>query len=387
MPSRKSLPRRATTVTSSWCRTYRPRRRVVIRPAFFSTPGAGISPARSCRAPAPARWWCTRCGRGCGTCASAPGGTARSSAGRAARPSAGRPARGAGRVVSTGCQPCRCSTIRWGQPRLVGTSSSPPSPVAVRPSPSLSTVIRPAASSSVTAEDTDASASLSPLCRSRSVLRRASAASWCRSRDHASAKNASSQSWRNCRSHALVRGGSASSRSVNSSCRGPAPRPAPASGGAALVGERAAPRHVVGERAGELQGAVHELLVRQLVQQVQLLGERAAGQRRAARHPGAGQEQVGERRPPQEVRLAHAVREMRVQPCGHRRHPGLETGVVGRLGQRVQRHAQLGQRRDHHGDPLRPQPGDVDVHAHAPMVHPATDSGSPIDGRRQPGPR
>lgn len=37
IPSRKSLPSRATTVRSSWCSTYRPRRRVVIRPAFLST--------------------------------------------------------------------------------------------------------------------------------------------------------------------------------------------------------------------------------------------------------------------------------------------------------------------------------------------------------------
>lgn len=37
MPSRKSLPSRATKVRSSWCSTYRPRRRVVTRPAFFST--------------------------------------------------------------------------------------------------------------------------------------------------------------------------------------------------------------------------------------------------------------------------------------------------------------------------------------------------------------
>ncbi len=93
--------------------------------------------------------------------------------------------------------------------------------MAVRPSPSLSTVMRAAASSSVTAGDAAASASARPLRRSRSVLWRASAASWWRSRDQASAKNASSQSWRNCRSQARILGGSASSRSLNRSCCGP----------------------------------------------------------------------------------------------------------------------------------------------------------------------
>ena len=62
--------------------------------------------------------------------------------------------------------------------------------------------------------DTAVSASARPLCRRRSVLWRASAASWWRSRDQVSAKNASSQSSRNCRSQARIRGGSASSRSA-----------------------------------------------------------------------------------------------------------------------------------------------------------------------------
>ncbi|MFD1273632.1 hypothetical protein ACFQ51_23610 [Streptomyces kaempferi] len=48
--------------------------------------------------------------------------------------------------------------------------------------------------------------------------------------------------------------------------------------------------------------------------------------------------------------------------------------MVPRLGQRVQRHPELGQRRGHDGDPLRPEPGDIDTHAHDLMVHPTTDN-------------
>ena len=37
-------------------------------------------------------------------------------------------------------------------------------------------------------------------------------------------------------------------------------------------------------------------------------------------------------------------------------------------------HAELGEGGGHDGDPLRPQPRDVDAHAHAHMVHPTTDN-------------
>ncbi|BFO14115.1 hypothetical protein SHKM778_05030 [Streptomyces sp. KM77-8] len=42
--------------------------------------------------------------------------------------------------------------------------------------------------------------------------------------------------------------------------------------------------------------------------------------------------------------------------------------MVARLGQRVQGHAEFGQRRGHDDDPLRPETGDVYVHAHAAMM-------------------
>ncbi len=140
------------------------------------------------------------------------------------------------------------------------------------------------------------------------------------------------------------------------------------------VVQRRGPARAVRQRAGELQSRVDELLVGQLVEEVQVVGEGGAGQGAAARHPGERHEQVRERRPPQEVGLAHPVGQVRVQPRGHARRPALQPRVVSRLGQRVQRHAQLGQRGGHDGDPLRPQPRDVDAHAHAPMVHAATDN-------------
>ncbi len=149
------------------------------------------------------------------------------------------------------------------------------------------------------------------------------------------------------------------------------------------VGQRVRTVRAVRLRARELQRRVHELLVRQLVQQVQFLGERGARQGPPPRHAGEGHEQVRERRPPQEVGFAHPVGQMRVEPGGHARHPALEARVVPRLGQRVQRHAELGQGGGHDSDLLRPQPRDVDVHAHAFMVHSATDNAPSIDGRRQ----
>ncbi len=138
------------------------------------------------------------------------------------------------------------------------------------------------------------------------------------------------------------------------------------------VGQRAGAGGVAGQGAGELQRGGHELLVGQLVEQVQVRGQGPARQRGAARQARARQEQIGERRPPQELGLAHPVGQVRVEPCGHARHPALQAGVVARLGQGVQRHAELGQWRGRHGDPLRAQPRDVDGDAHGPMVHGVT---------------
>ncbi|CAM5272473.1 Protein-glutamate methylesterase/protein-glutamine glutaminase [Streptomyces fumanus] len=164
-----------------------------------------------------------------------------------------------------------------------------------------------------------------------------------------------------------------------------APRGGQVQGAAARPGvrQRRRPGCAVRQGAGELQGRVDELLVRQLVQQVQVLGEGGAGQRGAAGDAGERHEQVRERRPPRKsaslIRSARCESRRAVTPVTQPWRPGWWPGSDSACS--AMHSSARGEGAD--GDPLRPQPRDVDAYAHALMVHPATDNAVPIDVRRQ----
>ncbi len=134
-----------------------------------------------------------------------------------------------------------------------------------------------------------------------------------------------------------------------------------------VVQRRRRPRPVVAG-AGELQRRGDEPLVVQLVQQVQLLRQRGPGPAVAAPDPGERHEHVGEGVPPEELRLQHPVREIGLQGRRGRGGPAVQPRMVPGLGERVQGQAQLGQRRGRENDLVGGESRDVYVHAHPSMV-------------------
>jgi len=63
--------------------------------------------------------------------------------------------------------------------------------------------------------------------------------------------------------------------------------------------------------------------------------------------------------------LVQPVGEVRLEPGGRLRGPSVQPGVVPRLVQGVEGHAQLGEWGNAEDDAFRGQPRDVDGHAHA----------------------
>lgn len=96
-------------------------------------------------------------------------------------------------------------------------------------------------------------------------------------------------------------------------------------------------------RAGELQGGGDEPLVVEPVEDVQVLGEGRAGPAVAAADTGERHEHIGEGVPPEEVRLVHPVREVRLQRRGRRGRPAVQARVVPGFGERMQSQPQLGE--------------------------------------------
>ncbi len=118
-----------------------------------------------------------------------------------------------------------------------------------------------------------------------------------------------------------------------------------------------------GDAAGRHERGPDVLLVVDPVDGVELLGEGGAGD--------AGDEEVGARGAPEELRLGQSLGERGRHGGGGARRPAVQVGVVRRFGEHVQHGAEFGQRRGREEQPLVGQAGDVDGQAHVPILSPA----------------